>query len=178
MFVLLIAIFFYKFFIKPEDVSTAQIEENSSEGEGEGEYEGEDEDEDEGEDEGESENEDDEEGEEGEEEDEVLYFRAVVVRKYVRVNYISYSYIVTPLAAFIFYKIIIKGEQNAQMKPDSKPVNVSVEERNSDEERSSYEEISSDEESGSEDENVDEEFIHFRALLVRKYARVNYVRRE
>ncbi|RHZ76737.1 hypothetical protein Glove_194g182 [Diversispora epigaea] len=66
-----------------ENIPTAQIEESGSEGEEEGEYEGE------YEDEGEGEDEEDDEGEYVDEE--VLYFRAVVVRKYIRVNYVRRS---------------------------------------------------------------------------------------
>ncbi|RHZ83836.1 hypothetical protein Glove_87g32 [Diversispora epigaea] len=71
----------------------------------------------------------------------------------------------------------IWGEQKAQMKPVDKLKNVLDEERSSDEEISSDEEDSSEDESGSESETADEEILHFRVLLVRKYARVNYVRR-
>ncbi|RHZ74842.1 hypothetical protein Glove_219g41 [Diversispora epigaea] len=80
----------------------------------------------------------------------------------------DYFYIITPLLALIFYKIIIKREQKVPV--DNLPKNVSNDESNSDEN-------SSGEGSSSEDENINEEVIHFRALLVREYVRVNYVRR-
>ncbi|RHZ84605.1 hypothetical protein Glove_79g69 [Diversispora epigaea] len=82
----LLVLFVYKFFINGEQnvpcpVSAARCVESSSEGEDEG---------DEGEVEGESEGEDENEVDESEYE-EVLYFRAYVVRKYVRVNYVRRS---------------------------------------------------------------------------------------
>ncbi|RHZ80819.1 hypothetical protein Glove_132g125 [Diversispora epigaea] len=68
--------------------TTCTRNEESSSGEDESGYEGEGEDEDEGEVEDEGDEVEDE-SDEGEDEDEVLYFRAYVVRKYVRVNYVS-----------------------------------------------------------------------------------------
>ncbi|RHZ74780.1 hypothetical protein Glove_219g52 [Diversispora epigaea] len=102
-----------------------------------------------------------------------MYFLTILFTLLFPIYYLlyimfDYSYIITPLLALIFYKIIIKREQKVPV--DNLPKNVSDDESNSDEN-------SSDEGSSSEDENINEEVIHFRVLLVRKYARVNYVRR-
>ncbi|RHZ45926.1 hypothetical protein Glove_642g31 [Diversispora epigaea] len=81
----------------------------------------------------------------------------------------NYSYFLTPLLVLLFYKFVIK-----EMKTTvNRPLNISATPESSDDE--SFDDESSDSES-SEDETIDEE-VYFRAVVVRKYARVTYIKR-
>ncbi|RHZ45918.1 hypothetical protein Glove_642g29 [Diversispora epigaea] len=88
----------------------------------------------------------------------------------------NYSYFFTPLLVLLVYKFVIKEMKTTANEPlniSATPENESPGDESSDDESSGDESFDSE---SSEDENYDEE-VYFRALVVRKYARVTYVKR-